>query len=122
MTQKNDIFTFQLKFILYIYLSFCLFPLIDLESTKRNLANECYISAIFTGSGKMATISSSSSITPTVAYMTSSWEPLTFLESYECSVSINNNLGSNNITLDFQNNDFYLTNLFKGLPILQKWI
>ena len=120
MKQKNDIFTFQLKFILYIYLSFCLFPLIDLESTKRNLANERYISAIFTGSGKMAIISSSSSITPTVAYMTSSWEPLTFLESYECSVSINNNLGSNNITLDFQNNDFYLTSLFKGLSHITK--
>ena len=117
---KNDKFIFQFKLIIHIYLIFLLFPLFFTENTQRKLDNEQIITAIFTGNGELSTVSSSSTIKPKTAYLTSPPSEIGFGNSQDYTIFINNDKNENNITLVFKNNDFYLSNLFKGLKYIKK--
>ena len=117
---KNDKFIFQFKLIIHIYLIFLLFPLFSTENTQIKLDNKQIITAIFTGNGELSTVSSSSNAKPSAAYLTSTPKVIDFVNTQDYPILINNGKNENNITLVFKNNDFYLSNLFKGLKHIKK--
>jgi hypothetical protein len=112
---KNDKFIFQLKLIIHIYLIFLLIPLYSTENSQRKLDNKQIITAIFTGNGKLSTVSSSSFVKPNSAYLTSTSKIFEFGDTLNYPISINNDKIENNISLVFRNNDFDLSYLFKDL-------
>lgn len=88
---KNDKFIFQLKLIIHIYLIFLLIPLYSTENSQRKLDNKQIITAIFTGNGKLSTVSSSSFVKPNSAYLTSTSKIFEFGDTLNYPISINNN-------------------------------
>ena len=117
---KNDKFIFHLKLIIHIFLIFFLIPLYSSKNSQRKLDNKQIISAIFTGNGKLSTVSYSSVVKPSLAYLTSTSKKFEFGNILDYPISINNGKIENNISLVFRNNDFDLSYLFKDLKHIKK--
>ena len=106
----------NVKFIILIYQFFLLFPIFSSENIHRKLADEQYISAIYTGKGELRAVGRRSWAKPLSAYKTSNKTTIDVSNNYsDVKITVKDDENENNITLVFQNDVKNLKNLFKNL-------
>ena len=121
-TMKNRPYTFNFLQIalFYLFLLSLLTKVKSQQASKFKQYKKPYISLIIMGTGKKKIIGTDSVIAPNAAFNTSSFTPLTIIESDGYKINLNTKTRETNITLEFSDTDIDMQYLFKDLDYIKK--